>query len=204
MALSNPTSLVDIQGLERFKQNLDPILATKATKAELEAATLIPVDMQTVTPATIFARNSILAINGIQYKAVRDTGSLPVTLVMQDGAFVTHTIDYNGQECTSYVVADGTVHNDWMVWSDGSVGYSLGVMQQSFNAAMAAHEQTVQEALGTMDETIAGFGDSLSQKASLQQVLAMKVTAASGVQYTVEQLLTALAGLMGDTVVVNG
>ena len=34
MALTNPTSLVDVQGLERFKENLNPILATKADKQD--------------------------------------------------------------------------------------------------------------------------------------------------------------------------
>lgn len=33
MSLTNPTNLVDVQCLERFKENLDPILETKADKA---------------------------------------------------------------------------------------------------------------------------------------------------------------------------
>ena len=54
MALTNPTNLVDVQGLERFKQNLDEEFATKQdtyTKTEVDNMVLANLFRLYVDPA---------------------------------------------------------------------------------------------------------------------------------------------------------
>ena len=52
-----------------------------------------PVDMSTLTPTSTFKKGSVLAINGVFYRATTDTSNFPITLVVQDGKFVVNVVN---------------------------------------------------------------------------------------------------------------
>ena len=189
MALTNPTSLVDVQCLERFKQNLDPILEAKATKAEVTAATIIPVDLDSMTPQTTFQKNSILFINGVGYRAKKDTTHFPVVMVVEQGQFVVDIVD----GAPAYWVSDYTLDSDWEVWGDASVKRTLNQMQEDLD-----------ESIEQMESDQAAF----IQEATtiVRQALKLNTLIANSAgtkQYNVLTLLQAVADLMDSTIVVN-
>lgn len=212
MALTNPTSLVDVQGLERFKERLDPRFES------IEATTLIPVNLDSMTPQTTFVKNSILAIDGVQYRAKKDTTHFPVVLLTDGGQFVVNIV--NG--APAYVVSDYTLDADWEIWGDAGIPQTLANMQQDLDDALADLSRTSQKIQEDCDATLQQIQTSTGQAVSeieadqaefINEATSIverslkptsRVTTSDGqTQYTVQQLLTAMADLMGHTVVVH-
>lgn len=216
MALTNPTSLVDVQCLERFKENLDPRFES------IEAATLIPVNLDSMTPQTTFVKNNILAINGVQYRAKKDTTHFPVVLLTDGGQFVVNIV--NG--APAYVVSDYTLDADWEIWGDAGIPQTLANMQQDLDDALEQMEadlsrtsQKIQEDCdATLQQIQTSTGQAVSEIEADQAEFINEATSIVGqslkstsrittsdgqTQYTVQQLLTAMADLMGHTVVIH-
>lgn len=212
MALTNPTSLVDVQCLERFKENLDPRFEN------IKAATLIPVNLDSMTPQTTFVKNNILAIDGVQYRAKQDTTHFPVVLLTDGGQFVVNIV--NG--APAYVVSDYTLDADWEIWGDAGIPQTLANIQQDLDDALADLSRTSQKIQEDCDATLQQIQTSTGQAVSeieanqaefINEATSIvgqslkstsRVTTSDGrTQYTVQQLLTAMADLMGHTVVVH-
>ena len=212
MALTNPTSLVDVQGLERFKQNLDPRFES------IEAAALIPVNLDDMTPQTTFVKNNILAIDGVQYRAKKDTTHFPVVLLTDGGQFVVNIV--NG--APAYVVSDYTLDADWEIWGDAGIPQTLANIRQDLDDALEDLSRTSQKIQEDCDTTLqqiqASTGQAVSEIEADQAEFINEATSIVGqslkstsrimtsdgqTQYTVQQLLTAMADLMGHTVVIH-
>ena len=70
-------------------------LANLASKTELsELETLIPVDVNSLTPSSTFAKNSVIGINGVLYRSLRQTSHSPVVMAVQDGGRVTVALSH--------------------------------------------------------------------------------------------------------------
>ncbi len=91
---------------------------------EAQDALLIPVSVDSLTPSSTFVKNAVIGINGVLYRATAATSNLPCTLTIQDGAFVTHTV--NGK--TSFVVSDPTPNAGWEIWTDAAIEYWLSLL----------------------------------------------------------------------------
>ena len=216
MALTNPTNLVDVQGLERFKQKLDPRFES------IEAAALIPVNLDDMTPQTTFVKNNILAINGVQYRAKKNTTHFPVVLLTDGGQFVVNVV--NG--APAYVVDDYTLDPDWEIWGDAGIPQTLANIQQDLDDALEQMEadlsrtsQKIQEDCdATLQQIQTITGQAVSEIEADQDEFINEATSIVGqslkstsrittsdgqTQYTVQQLLTAMADLMGHTVVIH-
>lgn len=79
---------------------------------------LYPVTDADMTSGT-FRKNSIITINGVTYKAIRDTTNLPVVFVMEDGKYVTQV----DSGINLFVIAGYSQTADWEVWIDASNNY---------------------------------------------------------------------------------
>lgn len=99
-------------------------------KPWIAGGVLCPVDISTVTPSTTFPKNAVLGIGGVLYRAKRATASMPLTMVVSDGKFVTHEV--NGQQ--AFVVQDMTVNADWEVWMDAGLSYAYSLADQRITA----------------------------------------------------------------------
>lgn len=77
---------------------------------------LYPVEESTLSPSSTFKKNAIICIDGVIYRAVRDTANLPLKFVVESSKFVVQTI--YGR--TAFVRAANTVNSDWAVWVDAS------------------------------------------------------------------------------------
>lgn len=77
---------------------------------------LYPVEESTLSPSSTFKKNAIICIDGVIYRAVRDTANLPLKFVVEGNKFVVQTI--YGR--TAFVRAANTVNSDWAVWVDAS------------------------------------------------------------------------------------
>lgn len=95
-----------------------------------EAGALLPVDISTLTPASTFPKNAVIGIGGVLYRAKRATASMPLTMVVSSGKFVTHEV--NGQQ--AFVVQDMTVNADWEVWMDAGMAYAYSLADQRITA----------------------------------------------------------------------
>ena len=104
---------------------------------DTEAATLIPVDISTLTPSSTFVKNNVLGINGVLYRAKNNTSTFPVTLATQDGAFVVNTI--NGKIC--FVVTDPTLNSNCEIWTDASIEYWV----DQLNTSLAGKQNTISD-----------------------------------------------------------
>jgi len=80
---------------------------------------LIPVDMDSLTTSSTFVQSNVIAINGVFYRAKRNTSSFPITLMTQGGNFLYNEI--NGHR--AYIVADYTINTDWEIWTDAGIDY---------------------------------------------------------------------------------
>ncbi len=105
--LTNPESTVRVKDLNRFKQRFD-----------VEAG-LHPVDINSLTPTSTFVKNAILGINGVIYRSKQATSHFPVSLVVDNDAFVIQTIDNK----IVFTVSSNTVHSDWEQWTDAAIEY---------------------------------------------------------------------------------
>lgn len=189
---TNPNRVVRVKDLDRFKSNTDGLYATKtvvattyATKQEVSDATLIPLNMEQLTPSSTFVKNNVLGINGILYRAKQNTSEFPVTVVTDKGRFVYDTDKYGNK---AYVVSDYTLSQAWEKWSDAGISYSLSVIDSRlsyFNNLQIANRLTQIESL----------------LRNIQQTLG-DVTV-DGQTYTVRGILTELAKLMDKDVVIG-
>lgn len=189
---TNPNRVVRVKDLDRFKSNTDGLYATKtvvattyATKQEVSDATLIPLNMEQLTPSSTFVKNNVLGINGILYRAKQNTSEFPVTVVTDKGRFVYDTDKYGNK---AYVVSDYTLSQAWEKWSDAGINYSLSVIDSRlsyFNNLQIANRLTQIESL----------------LRNIQQTLG-DVTV-DGQTYTVRGILTELAKLMDKDVVIG-
>lgn len=98
-----------------------------AVKTYVDGRTLVPVDMNALTPSSTFVEGNVMGINGILYRAKRNTSSFPVTFAIEDGDFVTHTVNGN----IAYVITSWTLNTDWEVFMDASIGYTLASKQDA-------------------------------------------------------------------------
>ena len=178
------------------RESLAGIPSTYATKTEVTNATIIPIDIENMTPTMTFEKNSILGINGIMFRAVVDTDEFPVVLLVEDGHIV-YDEDENGNK--AFVVSDWTQSEDWEIWTDASIPRTLQLMTQQQETFMAAERADM-----------AAFKQEIRNDAAQLIVLAAqsikpgtKITSSSGTEYTAETLLVALADLMESTIVVH-
>lgn len=84
--------------------------------AQQQGYVLYPIEEGSITPTSMFRKNSIISINGVIYRAKQDTYNLPLTFVIEGERFVIQTL--YGR--TAFVAASNTVSNDWTVWADAS------------------------------------------------------------------------------------
>jgi len=189
---TNPNRVVRVKDLDRFKSNTDGLYATKtvvattyATKQEVSDATLIPLNMEQLTPSSTFVKNNVLGINGILYRAKQNTSEFPVTVVTDKGRFV-YDIDKYGNK--AYVVSDYTLSQAWEIWSDAGINYSLSVIDSRLsyfnNLQIAPRLTQIESLLRNIQQTL---GD----------------VTVDGQTYTVRGILTELAKLMDKDVVIG-
>lgn len=189
---TNPNRVVRVKDLDRFKSNTDGLYATKAvvattyaTKQEVSDATLIPLNMEQLTPSSTFVKNNVLGINGILYRAKQNTSEFPVTVVTDKGRFVYDTDKYGNK---AYVVSDYTLSQAWEKWSDAGINYSLSVIDSRLsyfnNLQIALRLTQIESLLRNIQQTL---GD----------------VTVDGQTYTVRGILTELAKLMDKDVVIG-
>lgn len=189
---TNPNRVVRVKDLDRFKSNTDGLYATKtvvattyATKQEVSDATLIPLNMEQLTPSSTFVKNNVLGINGILYRAKQNTSEFPVTVVTDKGRFVYDTDKYGNK---AYVVSDYTLSQAWEKWSDAGISYSLSVIDSRLsyfnNLQIALRLTQIESLLRNIQQTL---GD----------------VTVDGQTYTVRGILTELAKLMDKDVVIG-
>lgn len=189
---TNPNRVVRVKDLDRFKSNTDGLYATKtvvattyATKQEVSDATLIPLNMEQLTPSSTFVKNNVLGINGILYRAKQNTSEFPVTVVTDRGRFVYDTDKYGNK---AYVVSDYTLSQAWEKWSDAGINYSLSVIDSRLsyfnNLQIALRLTQIESLLRNIQQTL---GD----------------VTVDGQTYTVRGILTELAKLMDKDVVLG-
>ena len=157
-------------------------LATKTELSQNEAEHLHPVDISSLTPSSTFGKNSVIGINGVLYRSTRATNNLPVTLTVQDGAFVVNSV--NGK--IAFVVADSTINQGWEIFTDASIEYWVN----SLNAALASKQDSISD-LSTIRSNA-----SAAIKKTDQYTF-------GGVSYSADDLLQEIAKFMSKTVVVQ-
>lgn len=190
---------IDVQGLKASLQKLktdiiDPKYAKPSggiPKADLAQtvqdtldAALYPVNVDTLTPSSTFVKNAIIGINGVIYKAKRNTSNLPVTLTVQDGAFVVNII--NGKK--AFVVSSSTINSDWEIWTDAAIEYWTSQLDARTTAL-----ETATAALQSRDSVLDGRITTLEGITGVITV--------DGNTYTARELLTAMASMMNMTIV---
>lgn len=157
-------------------------LATKTELSQNEADHLYPVDISSLTPSSTFGKNSVIGINGVLYRSTQATNNLPVTLVVQNGAFVVNSV--NGK--IAFVVADETINQGWEIFTDASVEYWVN----SLNTALAAKQDAISDLA-----TIRSNASAAVKKTDTYT--------RGNVSYTVDELLQEVTKLMSKTVVVQ-
>ena len=157
-------------------------LATKAELSQNEAEHFHPVSISSLTPSSTFGKNSVIGINGVLYRSTQATSNFPVTLTVQDGAFVVDMV--NGK--ISFVVSDPTINSGWEVFTDASIEYWV----ESLNAALASKQDVISD--------IATIRDNASAAIKPTDVYSLNNN-----DYTVAELLQEVTKLMSKTVVVQ-
>lgn len=116
-----------VKGAKAKGEDIDYSTMTASEKSELAQLVadkvameggyaLIPVNESTLTTTTVFLFNSIICINGVVYKANKQTQTLPFPVVIQGNKFVTQT--KYGKTCL--VLSSNVKSADWDVWIDAS------------------------------------------------------------------------------------
>ena len=150
-------------------------LATKTELSQNEADHLHPVNISSLTPSSTFTKNSVIGINGVLYRSTQATNNFPVTLMVQDNAFVVNTV--NGK--IAFVVTDPTIKSGWEIFTDASIEYWIASINQSI-ADISTIRSNASSAIKPTDVVTYG-----------------------GTDYTVSTLLSEVAKLMNKTVVTN-
>ena len=197
MAIENPTKYVSVQRLGRFEEKLGQKYATQTAMAAAVAdVTPDYIDIEDLEPGMTFPKNSLLAINGISFQALRNTTDFPVVLLVESG-HVVYDEDENGNK--ALVVSDWTKSNDWKVWGDAGIPRTLDNM----TAQQEAFMEDEQADMAAFKQEIRNDAAQLIVLAASSIKPGTKITSSSGTQYTAETLLTALADLMDKTIVVQ-
>ena len=203
MSLTNPDKLINVQELQYFEgkigakyATLAGVAATYATKSALTAATIIPIDIDELVPGMTFEQNAILGINGVMYRAVRQTTDFPVVLLVESGHIV-YDEDEEGRK--ALVVDDYTLSEDWEIWSDAGIPRTLEQMTDDQEDFMAQEQAD----MAAFKQEIRNDAAQLIVLAAASLKPGTKITSSSGTEYTAEALLTAVADLMESTIVVN-
>ena len=143
------TKIVDVKGPQGEKgEGIDYSTMTPAEKDELTLQVIerinrdggncwYPVNMATLTPQSSFKKGSVLAINGVFYRATEDTRNFPIILVVQDGKFVANVV--NGMY--AYWVADPTLQPGWEYFTDASLSYWM----YDYDQRLIALERRIEE-----------------------------------------------------------
>ena len=176
---SNGTGITDSR--RDMGLSIRPVIS-KTILGLIEDSKLNPVNINTLTPSSTFHKNDIIGINGVIYRAKKDTANFPVVLVVEQGAFVVHTV--NGK--IAFVVSNPTINQDWEIFTDAAIEYWV----ESLNAALAAK----QNAIADLEEIRSNSQNAI--KATDEYVV-------NGVGYPVSALLQAVANLMSSTIVVK-
>lgn len=77
---------------------------------------IVPVNESMIGPTATYEKNSILCLDGVIYKANKQTQNLPFPMVVEDGKIL--TVVLYGK--TVLVRASNTKSEDWDVWIDAS------------------------------------------------------------------------------------
>lgn len=152
------------------------------TTTDIVAGTLYPFDISTLTPSSTFRKNTIIGINGVIYRATADTSNMPCTILVQDGAFVTHTV--NGK--TAFVVTSSTPNTGWELFTDAGIEYWV----ETINAGLSAKQNVISD----LNEIRTNAQNAIKSTDSYM---------VGGVSYPVSTLLQAVANIMAKTLVVN-
>lgn len=151
---------------------------------EARNAALYPVNIDTLTPSSTFVKNAVIGINGVIYRSTKATSNFPVTLTVQDGAFVVNII--NGKK--AFVVSSSTINTDWEIWTDAAIEY----WTSQLDARTTALESAI-TALQSRDNALDGRITTLEGITGVITV--------DGNTYTARELLTAMASMMNMTIV---
>ena len=197
MAIENPTKYVSVQRLGRFEEKLGQKYATQTAMAAAVAdVTPDYIDIEDLEVGMTFPKNSLLAINGISFQALRNTTDFPVVLLVESG-HVVYDEDENGNK--ALVVSDWTKSNDWKVWGDAGIPRTLDNM----TAQQEAFMEDEQAEMASFKQEIRNDAAQLIVLAASSIKPGTKITSSGGTEYTAEALLTALADLMDKTVVIH-
>ena len=197
MAIENPTKYVSVQRLGRFEEKLGQKYATQTAMAAAVAdVTPDYIDIEDLEVGMTFPKNALLAINGISFQALRNTTDFPVTVLVESG-HVVYDEDENGNK--AFVVSDWTQSEDWEIWTDASIPRTL----QNMTADMEDFESDINTEMSAFKQEIRNDAAQLIVLAAQSIKPGTKFTATSGVQYTAEQLLQAMAELMNKNVVAD-
>lgn len=156
--------------------------ATKSELSQNEADHLHPVDINSLTPSSTFVKNSVIGINGVLYRSLRATSNMPVTPQIDNGQFVTHSV--NGK--IALVIADETLNQDWEIFTDASIEYWVA----SINSALDAKQATISDL------------DSIRQKAN-SALQPDKTYTYNNQSYTIDAMMQELVKFMSKTIVTN-
>ena len=153
-------------------------------------------DIDELVPGMTFEQNAILGINGVMYRAVRQTTDFPVVLLVESGHIV-YDEDEEGRK--ALVVDDYTLSEDWEIWSDAGIPRTLEQMTDDQEDFMAQEQAD----MAAFKQEIRNDAAQLIVLAAASLKPGTKITSSSGTEYTAEALLTAVADLMESTIVVN-
>lgn len=184
---------------------------------------IIPLDGKELSPTQVIEKNSILSVDGVVYIANKQTQSLPFEMLVQDGKYVTQI--YNGKIC--YVKESDAKSDDWDVWICKSEEVRFQGIEEEISdlptirsdiednrQGIADIDSLIPAAASTtnelsdkkyVDDSVLSAKEELAPsielaKSALQ--LTTKVTV-GGKEYTVSQLLDAVASLMEKKVVAD-
>lgn len=111
---------------------------------DLEArdAILTPVNVDSLTTSTTFAKNVLFFLNGIIYRSTAATSNMPLTPIVNGSSFV--YIEKNGAKC--FVTTGTTINSGWEVYMDLREDYKFALKQDEItdlttirsNAALGA------------------------------------------------------------------
>jgi hypothetical protein len=95
---------------------------------------LNPVDESTITAATNFHQNDILAIDGTIYRCTQTTNNLPVSVVFQGNKVL--YVENNGHR--AYVINSYSLQSGWEVWLNSGLDYHISVLYDMASANQRA------------------------------------------------------------------
>lgn len=95
---------------------------------------LNPVDESTITAATYFHQNDVIALNGTIYRCTSTTNNLPVSVVFQGNKILYD--EYKGHR--AYVIASSAVQQGWEVWLNSGLDYHITLLYDMASANQRA------------------------------------------------------------------